>query len=746
MRRRAVVTAAFALFPGLSAFAQRSVDLPPVEVVGITPLPGIGNPLPQVPSNVQTFGEREIARQRLPGIAGFLEQNAGSVNASAPSGNPYQPDLSFRGFTASPLLGTPQGLSVFLDGVRENDPFGDAVHWDTIPLNALATVQVVPGSNALYGLNTLGGALVMTTKSGARNAGAVVDVNGGSFGRFQVEAEAGGVHGPVDGYVAANVFDDDGWRDHSSTRIRQLFAKGGWGDGGTDLNVSVNLADNRINGTQALPLPMLDDPKQAYTWPDSTHNRLESLSARFNHAFSANTQIVAAAYARRYRSDSVNSNVNADLDEPDAPPAFNVASNVDTRSSGAAAQFAWRVAGAWGKHQLVAGASYDRSRTGFTQSEQPATFTDDRDTVGTGPYALQTDVVTTTSTSAAWLADTAEVAPGLALSGSIRYNVARVSIADQTGLQPELDGAHRYSKWLPAAGIAWSPSPAWTLFGNLSQGMRVPTPMELTCADPEAPCTLPNIFVADPPLAAVIATTGEIGARGRFDAGAWRDVTWSTALFRTDTSDDIQFIGAGSGAVNAGYFRNVGKTRRQGFELFGGARIDTFTFSARYTLLDATFQTGFVESSPNNSTADADGDIDVSAGNRLPGVPRHTLKFRVDWNPQAAFSIGASVVAQSAQYARGDENNADVHGTVPGFAVVNLDARWRFAPGWELYGRIENVFNRRYQNFGILGSNYFAGPDNSYDPAAAAPDQFRGPGAPIGAWLGVRWTLDRTGA
>ena len=315
------------------------------------------------------------------------------------------------------------------------------------------------------------------------------------------------------------------------------------------------------------------------------------------------------------------------------------------------------------------------------------------------------------------------------MSASIRYTVAKVTLADQTGTQAALDGSHSYRRWLPAAGAAWSPSPAWTLFGNLSQGMRVPTPMELACADPDAPCTLPNIFVADPPLDPVIATTGEIGARGRFESDVVRAATWSAALYRTDLSDDIQFIGAGQGAVNAGYFRNVGKTRRQGMELTGSGRIGAIGVTARYAYVDATFRSAFIESSPNNSTA-IDGEIAVAPGNRIPGIPRHTFKLRVDWDDGGAWAFGANLVAQSNQFARGDENNADGNGPIPGFGVLNLDARWRALPSLELFARIENVLDRGYQNFGILGSNYFAGPGNSYDPRGGGAGAVPRPGRP----------------
>ena len=96
----------------------------------------------------------------------LFEKNVQSVDINEAQGNPSQTDINYRGFTASPLLGTPQGLSVFLDGVRINEPFGDVVNWDLIPQAAISTIQLIPGSNPTFGLNTLGGAIAVTTKNG----------------------------------------------------------------------------------------------------------------------------------------------------------------------------------------------------------------------------------------------------------------------------------------------------------------------------------------------------------------------------------------------------------------------------------------------------------------------------------------------------------------------------------------------------------------------------------------------------
>jgi hypothetical protein len=249
---------------------EKPVDLGRVDVIGTTPLPGLGTPLEQIPSNVQNFGARDLSRQRTGGVAEFLDLNANSVNLNSPTGNAFQPDVSFRGFTASSLLGTPQGLSVFQDGVRINEAFADIVNWDLIPKNAIASMQLLPGSNPVFGLNTLGGALTIHMKDGFTYNGAEVSVSGGSFARTEIAAEAGGNDGTLGWFAAVDGVRDDGYRDHSAARIGRLYARVDGQVAGDQVNVGLSLADNHIEGTQALPVSMLDNPRQPYTWPDTT--------------------------------------------------------------------------------------------------------------------------------------------------------------------------------------------------------------------------------------------------------------------------------------------------------------------------------------------------------------------------------------------------------------------------------------------------------------------------------------------
>src|ERR1700735_772850 len=192
-------------------------ELPQVTVISNTPLEGLGLPLNQIPANVQTANSKDMESQQTLGIADYLNNNFSGVSISESQDNPFQPDINYHGFTASPLLGTPEGLSVYVDGVRVNESFGDTVNWDLIPESAISTVSLISGSNPVFGLNTLGGALSIQTKSGHDNPGTEIEAYGGSFGRRSVQAETGGESGAFDYFLTGTYFDETGWRNLSST-------------------------------------------------------------------------------------------------------------------------------------------------------------------------------------------------------------------------------------------------------------------------------------------------------------------------------------------------------------------------------------------------------------------------------------------------------------------------------------------------------------------------------------------------
>ena len=712
-----------------------------VEIIGTTPLPGLGTPLRDVPANVQSYGSREFRRQRQGNLSEFLESNPTSVTVNAAQGNPYQADISFRGFTASPLVGVPQGLSVFQDGVRINESFGDVVNWDLLPQSAIASLQLIPGSNPLFGLNTLGGALSIYTKSGRDYPGGAIELSGGSFGRKTLQFEQGGVSGPWDYFATANVSKERGWAQHNPSRVEQFFGKVGYQAQGDQFDVSLTAANNRLEGTQTLPPSFFDDRTQAYTYPDTNKNQLAMLAIKGSHDLSREMVLGGSVYLRRFRNNNVSSNVNDDFGEVDPNTgaiddvqALNDRSTIDQTSYGVSAQLTVTTPLLNHRNQFVVGASADAGRARFTQDSQPADFDASRGTVPTGDFASETDAKTRTRNAAVYAMNTLAIDERWTLTTSGRFNDARISIRDQSGLNADLDGDHRFRRFNPAIGINFNPKPGYTTYLSYNEGTRAPTAAELTCADPAAPCKLPNSFLADPPLKKVVAKTVEIGARGKSG-----DSSWSAAVYRTDLSDDIQFVSSGGSAINAGFFQNVGKTQRQGLEVTGATRWGRLGVVARYSLIDARFKTGFVENSPANSAADANGDIVIGSGSRIPGIPRQSLRVRLDWEASDAISVGANLLANSGSRLRGDESNQDARGPVAGYAVLNLDARWKISKSLELFGRVDNVFNRKYANFGVLGLNAFANPTKTFDPANAVAEPFYGLGAPRGAWLGLRY-------
>ena len=722
-------------------------ELPNVTVIGTTPLPGLGTPAKDVPANVQVFGSRDLARQRPLDVTDFLDRNANSVGTGSGQGNAYQRDLSFRGFVASPLLGTPQGLSVFQDGVRINEAFGDVVNWDLLPRAAISSMQLIPGSNPVFGLNTLGGALAIYTKSGAQYPGGSIELSSGSFARKSVGFEYGGARDRIDYFMAANFADEHGWAEHNPSRVRQFFGKVGYQDERADFDVSLTLANNALQGTQTLPAAWLDTPRQAYTFPDLNENRLAFIAAKGSRFLSEDVLLGGNAYFRRFRNRNLSSNVNNDFGTIDPGTgnsqinqATNDRSTIDQKSWGLGLQVTAVKELAGHRNQFIAGISGDVGDTAFVQQSQEANFTLDRGTVGTGEFMPATDVGTRNRYLGVFVADTLALSTAWTLTLSGRFNHARIDVADRSGAQPGLDSSSDFSRFNPALGINFNPSATLTTYASYSEGMRAPSPIELTCADAAAPCKLPNVFLNDPPLRQVVSRTIEAGARGR----SGNDTSWSAAAYRTDLDDDIQFIASGQGAINAGYFQNVGKTRREGIEVGASARFSDLTLNVRYSHTDATFRSTFGAASPNNSTADATGAIVVRSGNRIPGIPADSLKLRADLDLAPGWSVGGSFVVVSSQYAHGDENNLDAHGRVPGYAVIDLDARWRVAPDWEIFASVVNVLDRRYQNFAILGANAFTGPDRAFGPALGlelAAEQFRAVGAPRGIWIGVRYAF-----
>jgi iron complex outermembrane receptor protein len=693
--------------------------------VASTPLGGLELPIDRIPGNLQRATSDEIERRNQVGLAQFLERGLGSVFINEAQNNPLQPDVQFRGFVASPLLGQPQGLAVYQDGVRVNDPFGDIVNWALIPELSIATIDVIPGSNPVFGLNALGGALSLHTKNGFTHPGTRAEVTGGSFGRVLAGIQSGGDYADRWSYYAsARYLDEEGWRDHSPSEALHLFTNLGWRNDATAAELTVSRIETDLIGNGPAPIQLLAEDREAiYTHPDRTENSLTFVTLSLDHDFAPNVQLAGVAYVRRSNIASL----NGDESESELGAANNRA-RTDQDTVGASAQIGMMRPIAGRENRLIVGGSFDHSDVGFGSSSELGVFDDGRGVIGSGIFDDEAfvDLDTRVENVSVFFTDTFAATSRLDLTLSGRYNDTRIELRDQLGT--DLNGDHSFTRFNGALGATYSVSPALRLYASWGESSRAPSPVELTCADEEAPCALPNAFLSDPPLEQVVARTFEAGARG-----TWRDMRWHAGLFRADNRDDILFISAGA-LTNRGFFDNVGETRRQGFELnFEGSLFaERLAWFARYTHLQAEFRDSFIVSSPNNPEA-IDAEIPVSSGDCIPGVPEHLLGAGATLALTGGFNVSVDVRYQSSQFLRGDEGN--LNAPLSGYTVVNAGVEWEISPTLTTFAQIDNLLDEDYATFGLYGAADEVLGDEFDDP------RFVSPAAPRSAWIGIRWMV-----
>ncbi|HLS82727.1 MAG TPA: TonB-dependent receptor [Steroidobacter sp.] len=781
----------FALLGGCAAAipvmstAEETTDLQPLEEVVVLAPYGVGVEATLVPANVQRAAAQQIERSHSLDLTAFMNRFFGSANINDAQNNPLQPDFNFRGFTASPLLGLPQGLAVYQNGVRINEPFGDTINWDLIALSAVDSVQLLAGAQPVFGLNTLGGALSLKMKNGFSYGGRQVEAQGGSFDRRAAAIQSGGNDGRWGYYANVDYFEEDGWRDYSQSRALRAFAAVGVRDEDWSADLSAAYADTELRGNGASPVELLAiDRAQVFTHPDLTENTQMQVILEGAFELSERARLSANAYYRDLDTDTFNgdgtifeecdfgdeeflveedftdldgdgecSDADGDIslvfDSQGVPieaefqgrelDAVNNLSRRRQESYGVSTQLDWRSPLRNGGNQLTLGAAYNEGRSSFDSVVEAASLLENRATSRTGIFAqeLNTDVWSEVVNASVYFADTVALSRRFAITLSGRYNETRIRLLDRTGETPELNGSHSFSRFNPAAGATFSPSSALTMYASYGESARAPSPVELACASEDAPCNLPNAFLADPPLDQVVAKSFEVGFRGVFGAG----LHWRLGGFRTINQDDILFQTTGGPQANVGFFDNVGDTKRAGVEFGLSQQRARVSWSVDYSFIDAVFHDAFTVNSPNHPVFDDDpgssrivGDdkLAVPSGASIPGIPQHQANFGVDVAVTDRWMLGADVVLRSGVHLRGDE--ANLLRRTDGYAILNLRGEYRIGSALTVFLRIENALDEDYETFGLLGE-----PDEVF-PNFSDP-RFLGAGAPFGAWIGVKARL-----
>ncbi|WP_027546490.1 TonB-dependent receptor [Bradyrhizobium sp. WSM2254] len=730
-----------------------------IYVYPTAPGTGRGLDVDKVPSAINAVDANQIRRTGSLNVTDALRDNIAGVNITEVTGNPFQPDVEFRGFVASPVTGTPQGLAVYQNGVRINEAFSDAVNWDLIPTAAIRSVTLVT-NNPAFGLNALGGALNLQMKDGFTYQGAELDVMGGSFGRIQGAAQWGKqVDQNYGVYAALEGLHDNGFRNFSQSTVRRFYGDVGYKAGDSEFHANMGVAKNDFGASATVPAELLDKYWGAtYTTPQTTSNRVGYLNLTGKVDATPTWTLEGTAHVRRYEQKLVDGNPT-DVQEcaiagllcfgDDTTPANGTngvqlanpfpsgtilgeidRSSIRSTTFGVSGQATNTDQLLGHDNRFVVGATYDASVTRYNATAEIGSIGENYVVSGSGvflgptgspaPVAGPVSLRTVNQYNGLYAMDTFNITDAFAVTGGGRFNVARITLEDQLGTA--LNGDHTFTRFNPVIGGTYKITPELTAYAGYSEANRVPTPLELGCADPVRPCLIAAFLVSDPPLKQVVSKTVEAGLRGSKELNIGT-LGWKIGGFRATNYDDIVAVPA-VGRTGFGYFSNVGRTRRQGLEAEVNIKSPTLQFQASYAFVDARFLDALELGSESPFRDPVTETIHVSPGNQIPAIPRHRVKLGVDYAVTDVWKVGGNALFVSSQYLVGDESNQ--YTKLPSYTVFNLHTSYQVTKNVQLYGKVDNIFDKRYATYGQFFDrgalpNFTNGGNDFTDPRSLSP-------------------------
>jgi iron complex outermembrane recepter protein len=782
MNKRCVsaLLAGVAAAPGAWALDDVSPQaLPAVVVIGTTPVPGSTLDADKLPANLQSLSAADLRQDGPSSLINAMSTRLSSVNINDTLADPFQPDLMYRGFEASPVLGTPEGLAVYQNGVRINEAFGDTVDWDLFPDIAINRVDIV-SANPLFGLNALGGAVSLTMKNGFTSQGGDGEFSGGSFDQRQGAAEFGWNNGEFGFYGAARILNQNGWRLQSQDDIHQYYMDLSLRQGGATIDLSYTRTYNDLYGQGAAPVQSLAlNATNTFTGPQNNINTLNFVTLNVDFKISDTLAVQSVLYSRDFKQWVANGDSSdytscttvaaaGSLCQGDGvtpltgssgaaiPDISNGGStligqndfeSIDAHGLGGSLQLSSTRSIFGHGNSFAVGTTFDTASTDFFSGTEVGVLNAELTVLpsglfvntpqGSGFPATPVSLNANNKYYGFYLTDTFDATPRLSVTASARYNIAKIELQDEIGTA--LNGNNRFVHFNPALGATYKFWRGMTAYASYATNNRAPTASEIECSDPLQPCLLPSNLAGDPPnLRQVIAHTTEFGVRGN-SAAPWGrgTVSWNAGVFRTNSEDDIYGIAS---SVSTGYFQNIGSTRRQGFEAGLNYQVQALSAYLQYSYIDATFLSALLMHSPSNPLQDANGNIQVLPGDKLPLIPENRLKFGADYSVSQDWSVGGSLVWVGSSYYRGDESNQNPQ--LPGYRVVSLRSSYHVSKQIEIFANVRNVFDAHYSTYGVYGDPTGVGapgiPANAPSNGPGVDNRFQSPGMPRAYFGGVR--------
>ena len=606
-----------------------------------------------------------------------LSRSAG-FSAYDDLGSAFKTTMVSRGFSSSPVVGLPQGVSVLIDGIPLNEPDAGQVNFDVLPVSLVDRIEVLRGTASLLGPNSLGGAVNLVTRGGG-DVSSELEVSAGSQDHLAISGSSATQLGRFNVIAGAGHIREKGWRDLTAARQSNVFVRIGHSGEQQGLALLAFGARSYAETAGSLPLSVYasrpDSNLSAGDFED-----LEQLHIALSGYRRVGTGRASLSLWGRAH-DAERFNVNQ-IDDPD------VRGFSRNRTLGMSGDWAYSTSTAAGEMGFRFGGTGTLNDVGirlFGERIDPG---------------LTTDVKSPIRELGAHVSADLRSGP---LTVAIGARVDNIRVPFRNLLRPERDTVSVYRHLSPRAGVSLEVSRGLDVYASAARSFRAPAVIELACADPEEPCPLPFALGDDPPLDAVVATTLESGAR--YSSGI---LSAQATVFRTNVRDDIFLFpyrdeDEPDGSTIDGFFANIPQTRRVGAEVETRLTMSRLQLNAGYTFTRATFESSGFELF---SIRESDSENEIDRGDRLPLVPAHTLALGASLSLESGFDVSANVIAIGDRVMRGDEANED--DPLPGFVRTDLRVGYQ-RDRWTAHAALRNLFDRRYAVFGTFNVNQGAG-------------------------------------
>ena len=641
----------------LPVLAEAPDESLPETVVSSTRLPAGGQvSIYDTPAKVTVITAEQIRQSGAKTVQEAVQYETGMVSYDQ-NGNPFQASIDLRGFSGQPFPAT----SVFVDGVRVNEPDTNVTNFDLIPLESIERIEIIPGGAAIYGKNALGGVINIITKRGSDQRQATAETMFGSYHRERYAINSSGPIGKFDYATSFTRETENGYRDESDSRISRYLGKLGFRPtDSTDLTVSYNYTKDRLLQASTLPLSEIAINRQRNNRPGSfQENELNLVSFSGKQKLPVGLSLTVNGFYRHLASENlaVFAGGTGQSDQLSK-----------TESKGGTAQVSHEMGGDRFANTLTLGTEATRNDLAARSAGISSGFL-----FGTH-QSIDEDIF------ALYAQNSLEIARTIIVTAGLRYDRDHYNF--QNDRNPTGSGSRTFTRTTPRGGLVYKLAPRTSLYFNYAEGFRPPNSNEQFALAP---------FASNLQLRPVRTRSYEVG--GKTAVSDWGEA--SLALFQTDIRDEIFFTCVLCDfSVGDGTNRNVEKSRRRGVEMSArGFVTRQWTVSVNYTLTEAQFRTPF-----NLSTARK-----VEAGDSVPLVPKHRLGAAIQYRPTPAWMLSLTGLYVSTQFYNNDEANAFPR--LPGYFLLGGRVSYdRAVPGGKLgvFLQGSNLLGTRYSSYGIM--------------------------------------------